>query len=882
MTARDCSWQTGVCSLGAAAVLAVVLAASGAQAQIFSPGVLSKGHAQLEGLGSCTKCHVEGSQHDNRTCLECHKEIGRRMDAERGFHRTVQARKCAECHREHRGLNAKLIDWTPSREAFNHRLTGWPLEGAHKKPTCKTCHEARRIKDEDARVLLVDKGRETFLGLSTECVRCHFDEHRGQEGNECQRCHNQEGFRRAPKFNHNDRSSKFPLVGKHATVQCRSCHEPLVDTTTPAGAWPAPVDVVYMQLKDIPHASCIACHDDAHRGKFGKDCLRCHTPVGWQTIKEGAQDTGFHDKHAFPLRGAHQSVSCRSCHGPFPGQAAKFKGTKFARCADCHADAHVGQLRPEEGALRCESCHEVTGFLPVLFDVKLHESTRFPLEGAHRSVACNLCHKADAKVRERIPAAIKREIERRNRPLLVSAARLAMPDVVADALGDGKPAGPSDCNGCHADVHAGQFAKPAGTAPEPRVEKKACAACHATSSFAELTFKHDDSRFPLTGKHKGVACAACHTAARGKGAQPVAYRPLDLACASCHADEHVGQLARARGTDCSGCHVTTGFLPVKFDHDKQSVFPLDGRHQQVKCAACHRVVEVNGDKIARYKPVPTACTTCHDDEHKHAFDDFNPMVTAPSARRSRAATAKQETRCEGCHTPTAWTPSKFAHERTGFVLTGRHATNRCVTCHGNDTKRSLPATCAACHQDPHAQEFGLMCNSCHTTDSFGGPAFPVDAHRRSNFPLSGRHAGLPCDGCHVERRERTFTRAALDCISCHRNDAARASLTTIDHARAPIAGASCLACHVPAAFAPARFPQHEVCFPLARGSHAPVRCTECHTGLGGRTFNGSCVGVPVLCATCHVHAAEVENPRHSNVPGYEFKSEKCAGCHRGG
>lgn len=174
-----------------------------------------------------------------------------------------------------------------------------------------------------------------------------------------------------------------------------------------------------------------------------------------------------------------------------------------------------------------------------------------------------------------------------------------------------------------------------------------------------------------------------------------------------------------------------------------------------------------------------------------------------------------------------------------------------------------------------------MCASCHTTDRFTGPDFPVDAHRRLNFPLTGRHAALPCDECHVEKRDRTFTRAALDCAACHQADIAIANTRTVSHSRPPFSGAgSCRDCHTPTTFAPASFLQHEVCFPITRGSHVAVRCNECHAQLINQPFTGDCDGVPVRCAECHTHNADVELKHHENVGGYEHKSQKCIACHQ--
>lgn len=255
-------------------------------------------------------------------------------------------------------------------------------------------------------------------------------------------------------------------------------------------------------------------------------------------------------------------------------------------------------------------------------------------------------------------------------------------------------------------------------------------------------------------------------------------------------------------------------------------------------------------------------------------------VTAPAPGLPHAA--PKETRCEACHTPKAWFPARFAHERTDFPLLGRHNGVACGDCHGSDYERPIPTSCAGCHEDPHAQEFGLMCRSCHSEDSFAAPNFLVDSHRRTSFPLTGRHAVLPCDECHVEKRERTFTRAALDCAACHARDAARASLVTVDHTQPPFAGGSCRGCHEPVSFTPARLAPHDACFPISRGVHAPVSCSECHAGLRGARLSGSCSGVPVRCAECHEHRAEVEDRHHDDVDGYEHKSAKCAACHRTG
>jgi hypothetical protein len=537
-------------------------------------------------------------------------------------------------------------------------------------------------------------------------------------------------------------------------------------------------------------------------------------------------------------------------------------------------------------------------------------------------------------------------MERKKRKVLFSKARLSIDDAFTK---DGKP---TVCEACHEpdDPHGGQFTRPIKRKGEPEIVPKSCNECHVQTAFADLKFNHDNSRFPLTGKHTDVKCGDCHaTPKKGKMAGIIVYRPLPLACESCHADEHVGQLANKNGdTACETCHSTKEFKPnVTFDHDKQAAFPLRGAHKDVKCETCHPGVDVSGHKIARYKPLPVACGECHEDEHKGGFDAFAPppdpveaSALGPDAgvlldagvpladggiaidagvpveastggaaasdagvldagavgdggvvatdggvdlaNPDLAGALKGAIGCNACHLEEGWWPARFAHERTSFPLTGRHEVTSCSSCHADDYEQSLPQSCSGCHQDPHAQEFGNMCQSCHDTQRFAAPVFMVDAHRRLNFPLTGRHALLPCDECHVEKRERTFTRAAVACKECHRGDAAKASLVTVNHQRKPFNG-DCKACHTPSTFAPTQFREHNKCFPITAGVHSPVSCEQCHgkKTLAGADFGGACGGQPVKCADCHDHNAKVEAKRHKNVPGYDHSSPKCLACHPG-
>ncbi|MBS1111705.1 MAG: hypothetical protein H6Q88_3697, partial [Anaeromyxobacteraceae bacterium] len=198
------------------------------RADLISPGELSRAHEKLEGLQNCTKCHPAGKQFSVEKCLECHKELRASIEAGKGFHGKSSEKKCEACHHEHHGKAFPLVDWgAGGRDSFDHARSGWKLEGKHAKAKCDACHDARRITDPLVNEVLT-KGRKSLLGQPSTCAGCHFDEHRAQLGNECQKCHDPAAWKPANKgFDH--ARTKYPLAGAHVKVPCAKCHVPLTD-----------------------------------------------------------------------------------------------------------------------------------------------------------------------------------------------------------------------------------------------------------------------------------------------------------------------------------------------------------------------------------------------------------------------------------------------------------------------------------------------------------------------------------------------------------------------------------------------------------------------------------------------------------------------------
>ncbi len=255
------------------------------------------------------------------------------------------------------------------------------------------------------------------------------------------------------------------------------------------------------------------------------------------------------------------------------------------------------------------------------------------------------------------------------------------------------------CENCHANVTAERTTAD-GLHGGISVEEVArCEACHSdhkgrgfdTADVTLANFDHAVTGFALTTHatlYDGTpfTCDSCHTG--GKFA-------LDLrqTCTDCHAQADAGFMAehvQSFGEDCLGCHDGTGNL-ANFDH---SIFPLEGEHATVECAACHV------DRV--FKGTPSDCAACHAEPEIHAglFD----------------------TDCAACHTVAAWSPAQFNMAHTFPLDHGEEGLLACSACHVTTFREY---TCYECHEqaemiDKHVEE-GISgqrlenCVECHAT-----------------------------------------------------------------------------------------------------------------------------------------------------------------------
>lgn len=653
-------------------VAAAILLPVSLSAQI-SPGPLARAHQLLEGPTNCTTCHGRAAEAMPKLCLTCHREIGWLKAGARGLHANAAvmgSKTCGTCHPDHAGRDFDLIEWAAGEEAqFDHRRAGWPLEGKHRQVACLDCHRTEFRGGPAAVRAPAPRHGPGWTGLETTCVSCHRrdDPHDNALGNNCARCHDVRDWAPAPGFDHAD--SRYPLTGAHQQVDCATCH--LAKSLDIASG---PDGTRVPRYRPLPFADCASCHADPHRGRLPGTCSSCHVTRGFNVI----DPRGFnHTATRYPLLGKHRSTGCEACHGsnmatPRPAfgtcatcHADVHEGAGFSEgskldcsachreqgfrpatftlaqhqetafvlqgqhttvpcaqchksttsvstgnltvplkmtvtgCNSCHADPHGGQLK----SATCTSCHSDAGWARVRFDSGEHARTGFVLDGAHATITCARCHGPE---RPGLPPLGP------GREDGSAGIRFQVPEV--------------SCAACHGDPH-----------PSSAADSLSCSACHGTTSFRPAQVgvaEHGAFTFVLDGAHRAVACVNCHT---GLSTSDTVWRAgatligaaasmpvIDLhaaqgtTCAGCHVTPHGDQFtSRADHGACETCHVTASFTDtLRFDHARNSTFPLTGAHATVACARCHRTeVSENGPRTT-YRPIAHRCEDCHRDQRE--------------------------------------------------------------------------------------------------------------------------------------------------------------------------------------------------------------------------------------------------------------------------
>jgi Class III cytochrome C family len=427
-----------------------------------------------------------------------------------------------------------------TQSLFEQLVMPAPVVAGHAKleKDCGNCHEPFSRRSQTRLCLACHKEIATdrsagkaFHGRqldakTQECNHCHAD-HEGRDADIVQLDRE--------TFNHE--LTNFALRDAHKAVPCVGCH---AQTT---------------KFRDAP-GRCFDCHkaNDPHKGRLGETCDDCHGETAWPLVKPFD-----HDRTKFPLQSAHRTVPCSACH---VGERYKDIGTA---CVDCHKiqDVHTGRY----GA-KCESCHDQNKWSTVRFD---HDkATKFPLRAAHAKVKCDMCHTRDLyrdKLATTCVSCHRKDDQHKGQlgsrceqchgetswrrvtsfdhditrfPLIGRHAIVPCEECHRTLLFKDSPL---ICASCHRDQHH-----------EGRLGAN-CALCHNPNSWTWWRFDHDaQTRYPLTGAHRGLDCQACHVT------RNVAKITLATDCYACHRqdDAHRGSF----GQTCERCHVTSSFKQV--------------------------------------------------------------------------------------------------------------------------------------------------------------------------------------------------------------------------------------------------------------------------------------------------------------------------------
>ncbi len=510
-----------------------------------------------------------------------------------------------------------------------------------------------------------------------------------------------------------------PFSQKRQAQLCRECHkEVAADITLGEG--------YHGRKKGIAETECKVCHTE-HIGR-GADVVK----LDLETFDHTATD--------FKLIGAHRGGECIGCHKP----GVKHRKAS-SECFDCHRqdDSHNRKLGE-----KCGDCHEPANWQKTRFDHG--KATKFSLDGKHRKTACAACHPNQRYKNT-----------------------------------------PKNCFACHKldDAHGRLFGDK-------------CEKCHQPDGWkTKAKFDHNkDTKFPLAGRHAKAPCATCHK-------EPPEVKKPDKTCIGCHRadDIHKGRT----GPKCEDCHDAAGWTKTRFDHAKDTKFPLKGQHAKQQCDACHA-----GD--IKEQKLDKACISCHraDDSHRGAMASD----------------------CARCHNPVKWKDAKFDHQKdTKFPLRGRHADAVCAACHHRPVEKEikLDKNCYSCHakNDVHKGQQGKACSRCHNERGWREKVF-FD-HDLTKFPLIGQHVVVPCEECHLTAQ---YQDAEPACVSCHRGD---------DSHKKHL-GQRCGDCHNPNGWTLWRFDHNTRTDFAIDGSHAGVQCVACHTEpVDGR------INMSTACFTCH-------------------------------
>lgn len=303
--------------------------------------------------------------------------------------------------------------------------------------------------------------------------------------------------------------------------------------------------IILMLLMAAHTIHCQSPHGD----DFNVDCAFCHVSENWDMMENASFN---HDTTHFTLEGRHKQTDCRQCH-----KSLAFKNVG-SDCISCHSDIHQNTTNPD-----CSLCHTNQSWMKTDITA-LHETSRFPLIGAHRTADCYACH----------PSATLMQF---------------------DVLG-------VECFSCHRNDYQ-------GTTHPNHAEagySTNCVTCHNLYGTEWRASGFEHGFFPLIQGHSDIDCATCHGNETLEAVSPDCY--------SCHQEDYEAStnpdhIAIETSRECTECHsLAENWTPAEFRVHDSNYFPIySGKHsgEWNSCTSCHTA----GDNFTVF-----TCTECH--EHR--------------------------------------------------------------------------------------------------------------------------------------------------------------------------------------------------------------------------------------------------------------------------
>ncbi|MBZ5654257.1 MAG: hypothetical protein LAO56_03155 [Acidobacteriia bacterium] len=431
---------------------------------------------------ACADCHVNGNYNiTTTTCVSCHQTDYNNALTPVNHPQANFPLTCDTCH--------DMVHWTDGR--FDHASTGWALTNSHMVPprVCTDCHTATA----------------GYNISTTTCVSCHQTDYNNAKTPvdhvsakfpvTCEGCHDTNLWTDGV-FNH--ATTGWALTNSHMVPPrvCTDCHT---------------ASVGY----NITTTTCVSCHQtdynnaktpvDHVTANFPLTCETCHDTIHWTDGVFNHASTGFTltGMHTVPPR------ACTDCH-----TAAVGYNIPNAACSNCHMTEFNNTSSPPHTAVgfqasACASCHDTVAWTDATFN---HNTTAFPLQGAHTTTPCTSCH--------------------------VNNNYLTLP---------------TDCYGCHQATYNNTTNPNHASAGFPTT----CVTCHTTwvtTNWLGATFNH--TYFPMNHGNANGVCATCHT-------NPNDYSVFQ--CTGCHGNNNAANFHHPNvngyvynSVNCYQCHKSGG------------------------------------------------------------------------------------------------------------------------------------------------------------------------------------------------------------------------------------------------------------------------------------------------------------------------------------